>query len=355
MRNCQVIEILESRVLLSDSPSGLSPDQIRHAYGFDHAIFDVQGQQVAADGAGQTIAVVSVYNTPRLRPSFRVFSETFGLPITDDAGQPLVSKQMPQGRPRVDEGWGMESLLDVEWAHAIAPKAKIVLVQAISPRISDLLKAVDYARSLPGVSVVSMSWGADEFSQEQQDDSTFTTPEGHTGVTFVAASGDSGVPAGWPAVSANVLAVGGTTLHLDSGGNYAGETVWDGSGGGRSMFTNRPTPDVAYNADPQTGVSIYTANSVNGQTGWFTVGGTSAGAPQWAGLIALVDQGRTLEGKGTLDGATQTLPAIYSVSSDDFHDITVGSNGRRARPGFDLATGRGSPVADRLITDLVAA
>ena len=109
----------------------------------------------------------------------------------------------------------------MEWAHAIAPKANILLVEANSASFSDLLTAVDYARHATGVVAVSMSWGGGEFSGESAYDSYFTTPSGHGGVTFVASSGDSGAPVGYPAISPNVLSVGGTTLNLNSQGGYS--------------------------------------------------------------------------------------------------------------------------------------
>src|SRR5206468_2022041 len=128
--------------------------------------------------------------------------------------------------PAASVSWGLETSLDVEWAHAIAPGAKILLVEANSSSLTDLLAAVNYARNQPGVSVVSMSWGAGEWSGESAYDSTFTTPAGHAGVTFVASSGDSGSAGApeWPSVSPNVLAVGGTQLSVDASGNYVSET-----------------------------------------------------------------------------------------------------------------------------------
>ena len=165
-----------------------------------------------------------------------------------------------------------------------------------------------------------------------------------------------------------MLAVGGTTLTLTSNGNYGSETGWSGSGGGISSFESKPafqtyvaTPsgtrrtnaDVAYDANPSTGVYVY--DSYNG--GWFAVGGTSAGAPQWAALVAVANQGRALAGAGTLDGATQTLYAIYQEArtayASDFHDIISGYNGYYAGNGYDLVTGLGSPVANHVIQGLV--
>jgi hypothetical protein len=164
------------------------------------------------------------------------------------------------------------------------------------------------------------------------------------------------------------VAVGGTSLTTySSWGTYRSESAWSGSGGGVSGYVGEPryqwsaqqtgrrtTPDVSYDADPNTGYYVYTTTAYGGYTGWLEVGGTSAAAPQWAGLIALADQGRALVGKGSLDGPTQTLPGLYAMAGSNFHDITSGSNGYSAHAGYDLATGRGSPYADRIVHALVA-
>jgi subtilase family serine protease len=136
-------------------------------------------------------------------------------------------------------GWALETALDVEWAHALAPKANILLVEASSNLMSDLLTAVNYARNRPGVSAVSMSWGTGEFAGEATYDGFFTTPAGHTGVTFLASTGDDGTPGGYPAYSPNVVAVGGTTLRVNraiSSPDYVSEIGWTGSGGGVSQY-----------------------------------------------------------------------------------------------------------------------
>ena len=112
--------------------------------------------------------------------------------------------------------------------------------------------------------------------------------------------------------------------------------------------TNRGAPDVSYDANPNTGFAVYDSYGGNG---WAEYGGTSAGAPQWAALIAIADQGRALAGKGSLSNAQD---ALYSLSRSDFHDITTGSNGTAAKSGYDLASGLGSPIANLVIRDFVA-
>ena len=216
-----------------------------------------------------------------------------------------------------------------------------------------------------------MSWGGSEFSSEMSYGSYFATP----GVTFVASSGDSseltsGVE--WPASSPNVVSVGGTTL-TNSGGVWL-ETAWSGSGGGVSLYEPMPAfqsgwqpfasggkrtvPDVSYVADPNTGVAVYSA--IYG--GWIQVGGTSAGAPQWAALVALVNQYHasrlgsgnpgiyaSVRGSGSTGYGTPALNPAY------LRDVIAGNNGSGsdpddfAVPGYDFVTGLGSPLAGGLV------
>jgi subtilase family serine protease len=337
----------------------MTPAQIRHAYGFDAVSFLHRHRMIPADGRGQTIAIVTAYDAPTIQGDLKVFDQRFGLPTTDAYGKSTLTVDISSSHPPADAGWGLEAALDVEWAHAIAPKAHILLVEASSASTSNLLSAVDYARSQPGVVVVSMSWGGHESPFDTYNDDYLTTPAGHIGgyglaggVSFVSASGDNGQPASWPATSTHVVAVGGTSLTLNSKGKWQAESAWSGSGGGVSYYQGTYAPDVAYDADPQSGFSVY--DSYQGQ-GWTTVGGTSAGCPQWAALLAIADEGRELSGMGSLDGPTETIPAIYAISHKAFRDITTGANSNYAAgPGYDLVTGRGSPVANRAIIALAA-
>lgn len=368
------IEPLESRRLLSGDLAGLTPQQVRHAYGFDQVTFTqtskpnkhghaVRSTAVAADGSGQTIAIVDAFANPTIQSDLKVFDQQFGLPDTDAKGRSLLSVAAPQGKPAVDGGWANEIALDVEWAHAIAPKAHILLVEARSDSTDDLVTAIDYARRQKGVVAVSMSWGGDESPFQLADDPILTTPKNHVGgsgrkggITFVTSSGDNGAYATWPASSPNVVTVGGTSLSVDAAGNWLGEVGWVGSGGGVSNIEYTASPDVAYDADPDTGFAVYSATpDSDGTVGWSVIGGTSAGAPQWAALVAIADQGRGMRGLGSLDGTSQLKPVLYNVPQDHFHDITIGDNGFPASVGYDLVTGRGSPKADKLIWDFVSA
>ena len=186
-----------------------NPSQIRQAYNFG----------TTGSGSGQTIAVIDAYNDPNALHDLNTFDATFGLPVPPNFLQVSETGGSTSRLP-VNSGWAMETSLDIEWAHAIAPAANILLVEANSTSLNDLLTAVNLARNaslrtpqgLAPVTVVSMSWGAGEFSSEASYDSYFTTPAGHAGVSFVAATGDNGAPGNWPAFSPNVLAVGGTSL-----------------------------------------------------------------------------------------------------------------------------------------------
>ena len=411
------IEGLESRTLLSGSTlypdivyaatsaatnaagtiAGFTPAQIKKAYGFDK--INLSGG-APADGAGQTIAIIDAYNDPNIAADLSVFDSQFGLQAPGSLK--VVNQSGGSSLPSTDAGWAGEISLDVEWAHAIAPAANILLVEAKAADTSNLLAAVDYARHVAGVSVVSMSWGGSEFfswgsgaesSSQTNYDPIFTTPAGHQGVTFVASAGDSGVYSGvqWPASSPNVLSVGGTTLTTDSQGNYVSEQSWSGTNGGYSQVEVQPSyqknvqnsgarsvPDVAYNADPNTGYAVYDSVSYQGNTGWQEVGGTSAGAPQWSALVAIIDQSRAIAGKGSLDGVTELLPDLYALYSapsttgytsytQDFNDIVDAtysspwqwwwgsfSNGSQAVAGYDAITGLGTPHANALLTALTA-
>jgi subtilase family serine protease len=357
------------------APAGMTPAQVRHAYGFDNVSFG----GVAGDGAGQTIAIVDAYDDTKITSDLAVFSQTFGLPAMDGvAGNPkfsIVKQAQPKGKKVAtvvnDPSWSLEAALDVEWVHAIAPKANIILFESLTPTVTDLYAMVDVARNTAGVSVVSMSFSnRGEVANETSYDFHFTTPAGHAPVTFVACTNDWGAPAVYPASSPNVVSVGGTLLTTEADGTYISESAWTGSGGGVSVyepvpsyqaglgFTGRATPDVAYNAAKESRVSIYTSiTTLNGNSGWVNVGGTSAGAPQVAALIAIADQGRALAGKAALSSG-QTLAMLYAAPDTDFHDVVTGAStgtpSYAATAGYDLATGRGSPFADRLIYDLFA-
>jgi subtilase family serine protease len=337
----------------SSTPIGYTPSQIKVAYGLN---------QLSATGNGQTIAIVDAYGSPNITNDLTVFCKQYGLSPAN------LTIAYPGGKTKTNAGWALETSLDVEWAHSIAPNAKILLVVAKSASISDLLIAIDYATS-HGAQVVSNSWGGSEFSSEASYESHFQ----HSGTVYVASSGDNGAGVEWPAASQNVLAVGGTTLTLDSNNNYISESGWSGSGGGTSTFmpmpsyqsnwstivgSHRGVPDVAFDADPNTGVAVYDSTTYNGQSGWFEVGGTSFSAPAWAAMIALADQGR-ISPLTSVNVITDLYNLAGTTGSTgyqtNYHDITQGNNGYNAQPGYDLVTGIGSIKANNLISAITNA
>jgi subtilase family serine protease len=313
----------------SPSPTGLSPATIKSVYNFPTSL---------TAGVGKTIAIVDAYNDPTAESDLAVFSSQYGLPACTTANGCFSKVDQNGGTnyPRTDSGWALEISLDIQWAHAIAPGAKILLVEAKTNSFTNLLTAEDYAKT--HAQYVSNSWGGSEFSSESSYDSHFS----QSGVSFFVSSGDAGTPAEYPSASPNVVSVGGTTLHF-TGGNFSSETGWSGSGGGCSAYENanaaqntgsvncagkRGTPDVSLDADPASGVSIYDSTKYQGQAGWFQIGGTSASAPMWAARSA--------------DTGTTVNAAYVYGNSITYRDITSGNNGASCLPGYDLVTGRGS-------------
>ena len=345
------------------SPTGLLPTQIRHAYGFDQLACSYTGTfgDSTLCGNGQTIAIVDAYDDPTIQSDLTIFSNQYGLPDCTTTNGCFV-KTTPQGTPRSDQGWAVEESLDVQWAHAIAPGAKIILVESKTAKFSNFLNAVDYAVK-QGANQVSMSWGGPEFSSESSHDSHFNK----NNVSFFASSGDSGSGTIYPAASPYVVSVGGTTLNVNSSGNVSSEIGWSGSGGGMSLYeseqsyqTNygissndkRAIPDVSYNADPNTGVPVYDSFGYQGSKGWFQVGGTSAGAPQWAALSAIINNARTTPMSSTSFRTDILLyeAAIGSSYPQNYRDILSGSNGGfSASTGYDFVTGLGSPLSNNLV------
>ena len=357
----------------------ITPTEMEDAYGVNQLIAN------GNNGAGITIAIVDAYNDPDIVSDAQTFSQTYGLPQFNKTGGPTLKVLNQTGGttlPGTEQfEWDVEESLDVEWAHSIAPQANIVVFEANDQDTADLFATMKEAGSYPNVAVVSMSIAAFgdgiEDPGESNFDSIFTTPAGHQPVTWLAGSGDSGAPS-YPAASPNVVAVGGTALNVSASGQYLGEAVWNadnddgdtggGSGGGGvSLYeqipqyqvgnvngissTNRVLPDISMDAGTEVDV-IDTYET--GAPIAFGVGGTSLAAPMWAGLVALADQLRANASLSSLDGPTQTLPELYNLPNSDFHDITDGFNstGAVAGPGYDDASGIGSPVANLLVPGL---
>ena len=347
------------------TPSGLPPSAIE-------SVYNLSGLSPSSGaGAGQIIAIVDAYHDPNALSDLNKFNAQYGYATLSTCTSltqvgACFAQDYAQGtKPKTNSGWALEESLDIEWAHAEAPAAKIVLVEAASNSNSNLYGAVSYANNL-GATEVSMSWGGNESSSETTYDSYFT----HSGTLYTVSAGDNGHGAESPAASPNVISVGGTTLNGCSGTSCTGftsETTWSSSGGGISAYEKIPVyqsgytgavygastinaltvgyrgiPDVSFEGNPNTGVSVYDSTSYSGQSGWFTLGGTSVGAPNWAGILAA----GAAAGKTALQGDA----AIYSGGyTTNLRDVTSGTNGTcgtdcTAGAGYDLVTGLGSPI-----------
>ncbi len=340
-------------------PVGLTPYTIGTVYNYY--------EDYVEPGGGQIIALVDAYDDPTAESDLGVFDAEFdAVPCTTMNG--CFSKIYATGvKPATNASWATEIALDVEWAHALAPFARILLVEAPSSSTSDLLAAVQVAMA-HGATIISMSWGTAEYAGETISDAIFQSGvQGH-GIGFVAAAGDNGHGVEYPSASPFVVGVGGTTLS-QSDGNYLGEVVWNNSlgatGGGVSAFESEPewqgpfqsqghrgVPDLAFDADPATGVAVYSTQGEAGQKGWMQIGGTSVGAPSIAALFATTNSVRANEEKGSLIFPT----AIYQ-NSGIWNDITSGTNGRcgalcDATPGYDFTTGLGTPIWEYFISAL---
>ncbi len=416
----QEVEMAVPLGSITSSGIYLSPQQVRTRYGFDQLPSTPESR-----GSGQVIAIISAYNYPYYAENLAAFSKRFGLPQcvkvatiystplnsytkanfprpvqgsgcsiqvinTDSFGRPTT--QVPQGGPAVAQ-WASEASMDIEWAHAMAPDASIVVIQAVNPFPTALSFAAQYAGN-NGASAVSMSWGMPESSIQctrrpgqptvKYDPNcsdvdtaarywaTFAQRFSNPDVTFVAASGDRGVIQ-WPANNPTVLAVGGTnfgstfdTGWLYSGGGYSQSFVapaWQSEVLGTAM---RAIPDVAYDAgtaiavyvkpDIQTGLpdsSCMAANSGNrDMCGWYGGGGTSAGAPQWAALSTIVRSTRIEKVLPLINFTSSLYREIASIPgryASAFGDVSIGGAiSNPAKAGYDTLTGLGTPNAAAL-------
>jgi subtilase family serine protease len=384
----QLLESLESRVLLdvvSPISNTITVNQMRNAYGMNSVFFG----ENRGDGTGQTIAIIDAAHfswdtgekTLDVAGDLDEFDTYF---VFDDgstqslyqrygpASSFLTVNMMSSGLKN-DVYWAYEIMMDVEWAHAMAPGAKIILFEANT--FDDVFTAVQTALQDSTVSVVSMSFDAWS-GLNQSGNHLFQVP----GVTFIASSGDNGFHnIAYPASLPDVIAVGGTVLSLDTNSCFT-QTGWRNSGGGEetgemvpSYQTNlqisspngqhttngRATPDIALCAaafnDQNYAVSVYDSFSENGTYGhWYGGWETSLAAPMFAGMVAVINQGRISNGFANLNSA-DLHAALYSLPRDDFYDVTEGLyEGCQAGPGYDLVTGLGAPNGPAFVTDLAS-
>jgi subtilase family serine protease len=376
-----------------------SPQQIRNAYGLTPIL------QAGYTGTGQTIVIVDSFGSPTIAQDLTTFDQGYGLP-----DPPSLTVLSPLGTVSFDPtnsdmvGWAVETTLDVEWAHAMAPGAAIVLLTSPvsetegTQGLPEFLALEKYALHHKLGKIVSQSWGAtentlmDTAGEKAIDDfEDFYKRGAEQNVTFLASTGDTGSSnvdtsnkffpfptVIYPASSPHVTAVGGTSLYADANGKYQFEIVWNdhfdgGGGGGVSQIFQEPAyqfslpasvqaelnnargiPDVSYNADPNTAILIYLSFLGPAAAGYYLIGGTSEGSPQWAGIIADANQ---LAGH-PLGFLNPRLYLVGELFGSFFHDITFGSNafngfngipGYTAAPGWDLATGWGTPDLGALL------
>ena len=358
-----------------------------NAYGFTK--LQVNG----TSGTGQTVVIDDPCGDPTVASDLKTFDAQFGLP------NPTLNIIYPQGTKNlcVDGGWSLETSLDVEMAHVVAPGATIDLLVGSSASAPNVYESWEYALSHNLGNQISNSFGGSGCGTRCNNTigegiGPCTLTNGTQGfnvgkvlseaaadhVTVLAGSADYGA---WglgtsgqqpiPGDCQGVLTVGGTTLNVASSGKYLSEAAWSGSGGGyvtapaepkyqSSVNINDPfgtlaKPDVAAVADPNTGVWIYNT----GWGGWLVIGGTSVATPIWAGFMALVNEIRASNGLQPAGYVNKFLyTVVYGVDGKsslyhkDFHDITSGNNGWPAGPGWDPATGLGSPIAPALADTL---
>ncbi|MEO8888216.1 MAG: S53 family peptidase [Jatrophihabitantaceae bacterium] len=379
-----------------------SPQEIRTAYGLNGLI--------AKDGGrGQTIVIIDSYGSPTVAADLAQFDADFGLPAPPSLKVLAPLGSVPFNPAGVDQlGWAEETSLDVQWSHAMAPQAGIVVLTSPVDEtegvqgLPEFLQLEQYAVAHHLGNIISQSWAATENS--------LFTPQGEAliarfnhfyrsatlrGVTFLGSTGDAGTgnpgvdgtvypfpTVNFPSTSPWVTAVGGTSLNATTSGVYQSETVWndgigDATGGGISQYIPEPwyqrllpratqtllaghraVPDVAFNADPKTGVLVYLGFLGGANNGYYIFGGTSEGSPSWAGIVADLDQ-RAGFALGFLNPTLYVLGASHLISGV-LRDVTVGNNaqppipGYSAGPGWDATTGWGTPNLSLFANSFIA-
>jgi subtilase family serine protease len=320
------------------TPGGFGPVDLAGAY-----------RLPGSTTSGGTVGIVDAFDYPNAEAELAVYRAQYGLPscTTGNGCFRRVDQRGGSQFPAPDTGWQQEMALDMDMVSAICPNCHITLVEADDNNLSNLGAGVDEAVAL-GAKFVSNSYGGYEDGSEPSYDSKYFD---HPGVVITASSGDDGYGASYPATSAHVTAVGGTSLRKDSSARGWSETAWDGAGSGCSKYVGKPSfqshlgtgcdkravADVSAVADPNTGVAVY---STYGDSGWGVYGGTSAAAPIIAAVYALAGTPGTSDAPGTYP---------YAASSG-LNDVTSGTNGNcsvhqqcNAGPGWDGPTGLGTP------------
>jgi hypothetical protein len=324
---------------------GYSPADLRSAYALP-----------SSGGAGQTVAITIAYDDPKAESDLAFFRNQYGLPPCTTANgcfRKVNQKGEEAKYPSPNSGWALETSLDLDMVSATCPECHILLVEASSNYLEDLGAAVDKAAEM-SATVISNSWGAEEFSGETAEDHYFD----HPGTPVLFASGDSGYGAEYPVASPGVVAVGGTSLKEAGNSRGWSETAWSGAGSGCSAYEKKPAwqkdggcsrrtvADVSAVANPQTPVSVYDSFE---WSGWELLGGTSVATPLVAGVEALSSSAFRAAGPS---GFTR------AGNAGALFDVTEGENGPcatesatgfeatylcQADAGYDGPTGWGTP------------
>ena len=363
----------------AETPSSMAcVYKVGSGYGYAACNPGTGGSNPPTGGWG-AIALVDAYDNPNAAADLAFFSSYWGLPAPKFtkyyANKTFDSGASCSGTPPGNVGWGLEEDLDIEWAHAMAPNAKIFLVEACSNSFNDLLIAEDMAGAqvaAAGGGDISNSWGSGEFSTEVGATDDHFYRYYWSRIAYFASAGDSGLGAQYPSSSPWVVSAGGTTVNRDASGNFVSESCWSGSGGGVSAYelwqsppsilngmgpwtdyqypfagqTARQTPDLSFNSDPASGVWVYDSY---GYSGWLVIGGTSVASPALAGIVNNANNrlGQAPPGGGYYHtGENNLLYAqlfSYTAYPTNFYDVTTGSNGAAAGPGYDQCTGVGTP------------
>lgn len=311
--------------------SGWSPAQLRACYG------------ITGGGSG-TIVIVDAFDDPTALADFNQYSAQYGLPqetstnVTASTNQHFQIVYAQNKKPRYNQGWSQEESLDIELAHAMAPNAKIVLIECSTNANTYLYAGDDLAPSYG--KQCSNSWSGPESSGEASSDTHFN----HPGTVYFFSGGDTGGVKGYPSTSPFVVSVGGTNLSLNADGSRATETAWTDSGCGISSYESIPSfqsglsdgvhrgdDDISAVGDPNTGVSI----RWNG--GWYIAGGTSVSCPMIAAMVNTAGTNRT-------GGAAQNLAIYAARGTSALYDVVSGTAGTfSAHAGWDYPTGCGTP------------
>jgi hypothetical protein len=326
------------QVVSLDAPLGYGPADLRSAY------------RLPDTGAhGKVVAVVDAYDAPSAEADLAIYRDHYGLPPCTSATGCFrkVSQDGGASYPPADPAWAAEISSDTQIVGGACPDCRILLVEANSTFDEDVAAGVKTAVAM-GAAAVSLSFGEPEDATVERLEPLFD----HPGVLITVAAGDSGYGPSYPATSAHVLAVGGTTLVRSSSPRGWAETAWDRGGGGCSDYIPKPAwqtdpacqtrmaSDLAAVADMNPGVAVY-CSDCDSAAGWRVSGGTSVSSPVVAAAFTLL-------------GVPADASFVWTHRSS-FYDVTSGSNGScatpyfcTAGPGYDGPTGWGTPDGARL-------